>query len=73
MPAVAMSGLREMTEVILSVPGPQASKTEVAAWYERKARLLEQIAAEGGPDSDQVSALALLAHRRSAALIDRAA
>jgi hypothetical protein len=68
-----MSGLREITQVILSMPGPQASKAEVAAWYERKARLLEQIAAEGGPDSDQVSTLAQLAHRRSRALLDRAA
>ncbi|MGH3860510.1 hypothetical protein [Actinokineospora sp.] len=68
-----MSGLQEITQVILSMPGPRASTEEVAAWYERKARLLEQIAAEGGPDSDQVSALALLAHRRSQALLDRAA
>ncbi|HVK25430.1 MAG TPA: hypothetical protein VM677_29075 [Actinokineospora sp.] len=68
-----MSVLEEMTKLMLDMPGPKAGTQEVAAWYARKARLLEHIAAEGGPDAEQVRELALLAYRRSESLQDRAA
>jgi hypothetical protein len=68
-----MTVLEEMTRVMLSVPGPNASDDEVAAWYELKAHLLEHIAAEGGPDTAETIRQAELAHRRSARLRDRCA
>ncbi|CRK57511.1 hypothetical protein [Alloactinosynnema sp. L-07] len=68
-----MSVLEEMTKLMLDMPGPKAGTQEVADWYARKARLLEHIAAEGGPDAEQVRELALLAYRRSQSLHGRAA
>ena len=44
---------------------PGATDEEVAAWYELKAQLLEHIAAEGGPDTEETAHQAELAHRRS--------
>lgn len=64
-PAMARTVLEEMTTVMLAVPGPGASDEEVAAWYELKAHLLEHIAAEGGPDTEETAHQAELAHRRS--------
>ncbi|HKN97073.1 MAG TPA: hypothetical protein VJX10_08165, partial [Pseudonocardiaceae bacterium] len=62
---MARTVLEEMTTVMLAVPGPGASDEEVAAWYELKAHLLEHIAAEGGPDTEETAHQAELAHRRS--------
>lgn len=67
-----MTILLEMTKVMLAVPGPDATDDEVADWYEMKALLLEHIAAEGGPDSDQRRGQAELARRRSQRLRDDA-
>jgi hypothetical protein len=63
-----MTILAEMTKVVLATPGSGASDDEVAAWYELKAHLLEHIAAEGGPDTEEASRQAVLARRRSARL-----
>jgi hypothetical protein len=62
---MARTVLEEMTTVILAVPRPGASDEEVAAWYELKAHLLERIAAEGGPGTEDTAYQAELAHRRS--------
>lgn len=65
---MTMTVLEEMTKVMLSVPGPNASDDEVAAWYELKAHLLEHIAAEEAVDTEETRQQAELAHRRSAEL-----
>lgn len=65
---MTMTVLEEMTRLMLAVPGPNATDDDVAAWYERKAHLLEHIAAEGGPDAEQTRGQAEAAHRRSARL-----
>jgi hypothetical protein len=65
---MTMTVLQEMTRVMLALPGPNASDDDVAAWYELKAHLLEHIAAEGGPDTDENARQAELAHSRAAAL-----
>ncbi|MCE5291529.1 MAG: hypothetical protein LLG14_20130 [Nocardiaceae bacterium] len=63
-----MNTLTEMMTLSFARPPMGASKTEVAAWFEAKARLHEHLAAEGGPDADQERALAASAHRRSSDL-----
>ncbi|HEX5113741.1 MAG TPA: hypothetical protein VFW65_00955 [Pseudonocardiaceae bacterium] len=65
---MARTVLEEMTTVMLAVPRPGASDEEVAAWYELKAHLLERIAAEGGPGTEETARQAVLAHRRSECL-----
>lgn len=70
---MARTVLEEMTTVLLAVPGPGASDEEVAAWYELKAHLLEHIAAEGGPDTEETAHQAELAHRRSRRLREASA
>jgi hypothetical protein len=66
---MARTVLEEMTTVLLAVPRTGATDEEVAAWYELKARLLEHIAAEGGPDTEETAYQAELAHRRSQRLL----
>lgn len=44
---MSASTLREMTHLHLSRPAADAPAAVVAAWYERKAALLEHLAAEG--------------------------
>jgi hypothetical protein len=68
----AMTILEEMTKVMLAVPGPNASDDDVATWYELKAHLLDNIAAEGGPDAEEAGLQAELARRRSVQLRERA-
>lgn len=65
------STLIEMGAVLRAMPGPDAPVAEVAAWYERKATLLEHLATETGPstlDGQRAAALARQAHVRAAAL-----
>lgn len=65
------STLIEMGALLRSVPGPDAPAAEVAAWYERKATLLEHVAMEAGPiteDGQRAAALARRARVRAAAL-----
>ncbi|GGS32281.1 hypothetical protein [Actinokineospora fastidiosa] len=63
-----MSGLREITEVMLSQPGPHAPPSVVAAWYERKAALLDQLAEDGGPEAEWAKAQARVAREHARAL-----
>jgi hypothetical protein len=69
---MARSVLEEMTLLMLAVPGPRAPGPEVAAWYERKAHLLEHIAQDGGPDADFARDQALAAHRHAERLLQAA-
>lgn len=69
---MARSVLEEMTLLMLAVPGPRAADPEVAAWYERKAHLLEHIAQSGGPDADFARAQAVMAHQHAARLLQAA-
>jgi hypothetical protein len=66
---MARSILEEMTLLMLAVPGPRAADAEVAAWYERKAHLLEHIASDGGPDADFARDQAAAAHQHAARLL----
>lgn len=60
------STLRELGALHLSRPTATASNTEVAAWYERKATVLEHLAAEGAA---QARAMAAAAHAHAASLL----
>lgn len=60
------STLQEMGALHLSRPAPHASAAEVADWYERKAALLEHLAAESAA---QARSLAAAAHRHAARLL----
>jgi len=68
-----MAGLREITEMMLSRPGPHAPPPVVAAWYWRKADLLEALASDGGPEAEWANAQARLAREHARALSERAA
>lgn len=68
-----MSVLREMTKVMMSVPGPGATPAEMAAWYERKARLLDRIAEEDDAGAEETRAQAAAARAHACALLDEAA
>jgi hypothetical protein len=43
---LAMTVLEEMGQLIRSTPGPRASVTQLAHWYELKAHMLEHLAEE---------------------------
>lgn len=64
-----MTVLEEMGRLIRSVPGPRASATQLAHWYELKAHMLEQLAVEDEGDSQTALRQAEAAHRRAAALV----
>lgn len=64
-----MSVLEEMGEVMRAIPGPRASVEDVARWYERKAHLLEHIAADGAADVSRTLRQADAAHRRAMNLL----
>ena len=68
-----MSGLREITQMMLSQPGPHAPPHVVAVWYERKAALLDQLAEEGGPEAEWAKAQAKAAREHARVLSQRAA
>lgn len=63
-----MNTLTEMMTLSFARPTSGASNTEIAAWFEAKARLHEHLAAEGGPDADHERTLAANAHQRSSNL-----
>lgn len=62
------SVLVEMGALVRAIPRAGAPAADVAAWYERKARLLEHIAEDGGSGSADAARLARQAHRRAAEL-----
>jgi hypothetical protein len=64
-----MSLLEEMTQVVLSRPSHTATPAEVAAWYHRKAALLDRIAGERGVDSAEASTQAATARERARRLL----
>ena len=61
-----LSTLGEMTRLHASRPAIDAPAREVAAWYERKAALLEHLAAERTSDA---RLLAVEAHQHAARLL----
>ncbi|MGH3519466.1 MAG: hypothetical protein ACRDQ7_19010 [Haloechinothrix sp.] len=64
----ALTVLQEMTALALTRPGINASADSVADWQERRAAMLEHIAAAGGPDANHAHQLAARARRRAAEL-----
>jgi len=62
------STLREMTRLHLSRPAADAPVAVVAAWYERKAVLLEHLAAE---HAHGAARLAVQAHQHATRLMTR--
>ncbi|MHA6629151.1 hypothetical protein ACU61A_27265 [Pseudonocardia sichuanensis] len=62
------SVLVEIGEVVRATPRPGAQPVEVAAWYQRKARLLEHIAVDGGTGAAGAVECARQARRRAAEL-----
>jgi len=66
---MAGSVLVEMGRVLRSAPRPGAPAVEVAAWYVRKAELLELVASERGPESASAASVAVAARVRAARLV----
>jgi hypothetical protein len=64
-----MNAMIEMTALRLHQPRPHAPASEVAAWYEHKARLHERLARLGGPDAGQEEAYAMAAHDHARRLL----
>jgi inactivated superfamily I helicase len=60
-----MAGLIEITSLALSRPDSDASAVEVAAWYERKAALLERLADEYPATAEYLTQAAAARHRAS--------
>lgn len=58
--------LSELQDLQWSRPAVDASDREVAAWYERKATVLEHLAAEG---ASAVRGMAAVAHQHAARLL----
>jgi len=69
-----MSGsvLVEMGELVRATPQLGAPAVQVAAWYERKAQLLDHIARSGDSGSSRIAALARQVHQHAARLAVRA-
>lgn len=61
---MAGSTLRELGFLTRSTPGPSAPAAEVADWYERKAGLLDRLAAED-PAGTDFAAMAAAARRHA--------
>lgn len=70
---VSMTVLEEMGRLIRAKPGPRASVTEVAHWYELKAHLLEHIADEDRAGRNAALRQAEAAHRHAEELLATAA
>lgn len=51
-----------ITSVWMNAPGPAATTDEVAAWYQAKGQLHEQLARAGGPDAAAETAYAAAAY-----------
>lgn len=68
-----MTVMDEIGHLIRSKPGPDASPVQLADWYEQKAHMLEQVAAEGQANRHLSLRQAGAAHRRAAALLAKCA
>lgn len=68
-----MSRLEEITQVMLAQPGAHAPPSVVAAWYERKAELLDHIAEDGGAEAEWAKAQARSAREHARVLSQRVA
>jgi hypothetical protein len=66
---IVMRLLEELGHLSRSMPGPSASASEIAHWYERKANMLEHIAAEGGSGRQIALRQAEAAHRHATELL----
>jgi hypothetical protein len=66
---VIMTIMEEMGRLIRSVPGPRASATQVAQWYELKAHMLEHLAEEDEAGRNTALRQAEAAHRHALALL----
>jgi hypothetical protein len=51
-----------ITAVWMATPGPNATDDELAAWYQAKGHLHEQLARAGGPDAATETAYAAAAY-----------
>jgi hypothetical protein len=63
-----VSGLRELTRVILATPGAHASDRQAAGWYRLKADLLDDLAPATGPEAAESHRQATLARKHAARL-----
>ncbi len=64
-----MTVMDEIGELIRSKPGPDASPVQLADWYELKAHMLEQAAAQDQANRHTTLRQAGAAHRHAAALL----
>lgn len=64
-----MSTLVAINDLASARPGAGASAAAVAAWYERKALVLHQLAQESVSDQDVWHALAVAAHDHAVRLL----
>ncbi|HET9141694.1 hypothetical protein [Actinophytocola sp.] len=64
-----MTVMEELGQLIRSRPGPYASASEIGRWYERKANMLERVAAENGADQQIMMRQAEAAHRHATELL----
>lgn len=65
-----MATLDALSALALARPAPDAPVLVVADWYERKARLLREIAAASPADQATFEPLAELAQKHAAQLLD---
>ena len=64
-----MTVMEEMGRLIRSMPGPRASATQMAQWYELKAHMLEHLADEDEGGRRTALRQAEAAHRHATALL----
>ena len=64
-----MTVMEEMGRLIRSTPGPRASVTELAHWYELKAHMLEHLADEDESGRRTALRQAEAAHRHASLLL----
>ncbi|MFE5707804.1 hypothetical protein [Rhodococcus koreensis] len=64
-----MNALIEMSRLAMRRPGPDTNVETAAAWYQAKGRLLEQLAADGGPDAADSAAHAAVAYARAGSML----
>jgi hypothetical protein len=64
-----MTVMEELGRLIRSTPGPGASATQVAHWYELKAHMLEHLAEEDEAGRHTALCQAEAAHRHASALV----
>ncbi|MFC9790504.1 hypothetical protein [Rhodococcus sp. NPDC127528] len=64
-----MNALIEMSRLVMRRPGPDTDVEAAAAWHQAKGRLLEQLAADGGPDAADSAAHAAAAYARARSML----